>query len=346
MNNERLWFSDGSWHRLQRKRVAFETSCYYTAEPELPYGCQYEKRLTGDWKNDFQRDLEKSVLWDFFVKTNGGNWRANDNWDPSLDPCWDTWYGITCDEHGHVISLELSDNKLSGDLTYTMLGNLVSLLKLDLSSTAPDWNANENALANRLYGQMPSMAGCTRLEEIEVSGNQITALPPDLYKNGATLRVLSASHNLLKSWPQILPSFTALHTLELSNNNIQDFFTPDFGSMINLRYVHLQYNLLQGEVPESLINLQHVINFDLSHNTDLGGEMQRELVPVWEENDYIAIMNTSITGYLSELCLDIPFCWRFMYDTHKAMTWATASDVPDVVKDTLKLAQANSVSGT
>ena len=37
----------------------------------------------------------------------------------------------------------------------------------------------------------------------------------------------------------------------------------------------------------------------------------------------------------------MPFCWKFMYDTHKDLTWASVSDVPDIVGMTIDLAQTN-----
>ena len=89
---------------------------------------------------------------------------------------------------------------------------------------------------------------------------------------------------------------------------------------------------------------------------------------------YLSILNTSISGYISSLCeipqrlehqlihrmtecfpclrgLDVPFCWKYMYDTHKDfgiltaqasaqrlavmclqdLTWATVADIPDIV---------------
>lgn len=55
------------------------------------------------------------------------------------DPCWDYWYGVTCNEHGYVIKLELADNRVRGVLPPT-LGSLTSLIKLDLSSTEPQYH--------------------------------------------------------------------------------------------------------------------------------------------------------------------------------------------------------------
>merc|ERR1719326_1560677 len=121
-----------------------------------------------------RRMEEKEVLTLFFTSTGGVNtWRSTDNW-PEGDPCWDHWYGVTCNEHGHVISLELSDNGLVGKLPVTF-GRLQSMIKLDLSSTAADYHGHPNLYLNRLKGTIPSLKDMKILEELEISGNLFEA---------------------------------------------------------------------------------------------------------------------------------------------------------------------------
>jgi len=338
-DDEFLLVSDGKWHRAQRKRIAWETSCYYTYKTELPFGCQYSSSRTQAWRQDPARKEQREVLVALYYQTGGaqGLWRADENWGEDTDPCWDQWYGVTCDEHGHIISLELTDNGLVGTLP-SNLGRLTSLLKLDLSTTAPEYHAHPNVYRNRLSGPLPSLVDAARIEEIEISGNEIDALPWDLWQNAETLRSLSASHNKLKDLPQYLLRFTKLHTLELGHNEIDDEFPTDFGSLINMRFLQLEYNLLQGQVTDKIIGMRLNRVMDLSHNPGLSGVLPEGLIIEWKEQEYISILNTTISGYLSSLCLDVPHCWKFMYDTHKDLTWATANDVPDIVNYTMELA--------
>eukprot|EP00441_Pelagodinium_beii_P020865 CAMPEP_0197661582 /NCGR_PEP_ID=MMETSP1338-20131121/51539_1 /TAXON_ID=43686 ORGANISM="Pelagodinium beii, Strain RCC1491" /NCGR_SAMPLE_ID=MMETSP1338 /ASSEMBLY_ACC=CAM_ASM_000754 /LENGTH=375 /DNA_ID=CAMNT_0043239157 /DNA_START=75 /DNA_END=1202 /DNA_ORIENTATION=- len=338
-DDEKLLFSDGQWHRNQRKSIPLETSCYYTTHAALPYGCQYRAAKEPAYKSDSQRQLEKQALLDMFNALDGPNWRSTDNWDEDLDPCWDYWYGVTCDEHGYVIKLELADNRLVGSLPAT-IGNLISLLKLDLSSTQPDYHQHENRNINRIEGKMHSLARMTRIEEIEVSGNLITQLPKDLYLNAKTLRSLCASFNKLRKLPEKLDEYKVLHTLELDNNLIADTFPEEFGALSNARIIHLQYNKLKGEINEAIVGMDRVRVFDVAHNPNLGGQLPEEIIVLWAETDYLSILNTSISGYISSLCLDVPFCWKFMYDTHKDLTWATVADVPDIVSMTIELAKS------
>mmetsp|Transcript_73538 Transcript_73538/g.232222 ORF Transcript_73538/g.232222 Transcript_73538/m.232222 type:complete len:369 (-) Transcript_73538:51-1157(-) len=338
-DEERLLSSGGSWHRAQRKRVAFETSCYYTHEAELPHGCQRAMSGGSAWISDAQRAEEKNALLDLYQSTQGSLWRVSDNWSPDADPCWDAWYGVTCDEHGRVISLELVDNGLVGPLPAS-LGRLASLLRLDLSTTAARYHAHPNTQANRLRGALPSLAAAARLEELEVSGNELSRLPDDLWRAGPTLRVLSASRNRLVGLPGNLQRFVALHTLELGHNLIGDAFPAELGALSNLRFLHLEYNRLGGAVTEAVRGLRRVRVFDVSHNPGLAGQLPEDIIVEWTEQGYLSVINTSISGYIASLCLDVPFCWKFMYDTHRDLTWATAADVPDIVDITLSLAQS------
>jgi len=342
MDDERLLFADGTWHRLQRKHVAFETSCYYTHEPALPLGCQYNASTSDAWLGDGVRKEQRDVLMNLYDSTGGDQWRTSDNWGEG-DPCWDAWYGVTCDDHGHVTMLELADNRLDGMLPDT-LGRLTSMLKLDLSTTQAAYHSYVNLNANHLHGSFPSLAEMTRLEEIEVSGNNFQALPQDLYLNAKTLRLLSASRNQLTSLPQFLSRFSNLHTLELGNNQINMEFPSDFGSLTSIRYVHLEYNLISGAIPEQVTGMNRILVFDVAHNENLAGMLPEEIIVQWREAEYISILNTSITGYIAQLCIDVPFCWRYMYDTHADLTWAAAYDVPDIVNKTIELALAAAAS--
>jgi hypothetical protein len=77
---------------------------------------------------------EKEQLQALYVAANGDGWTDNQCWmDDLCDPC--TWFGVTCrrfPEGPHVISVELSNNNLTGSLPDT-LGWLTFLTRLDVS---------------------------------------------------------------------------------------------------------------------------------------------------------------------------------------------------------------------
>lgn len=339
MDDERLLLSEGNWHRGQRKYITFQDSCYYQSSPDSPLGCQYGVSKNSVWTLDTVRFAQTQVLGLLYDMTGGsaGNWHLSDNWGDG-DPCWDMWYGITCDEHGHVIAIELADNKLQGNLPGN-LAQLTSLLKLDVSSGAEHYNGHPNRLRNRLYGELPSLYGASRLEEVDISGNLFDEWPGDLWMCGSTLRVLSASHNLFTSMPALLNRFTALHTLELSHNLIEGYVPSELGDMLEARYIHLDYNFFTGDLPGSLPNMGKIVTFDISHNPDLSGQLPELIITSWPNAYYISILNTSLTGYIADLCLDVPMCYTYNYDTHGDLSDATAEEIPDIVYDTIALAE-------
>jgi len=337
MTTEMLLNSDGKWHRGQRNRIAFETACYYSYEAELPNGCQYDLSQTSQWLSDPGRMTDRLALVALYQSLEGDSWRYSDNWNQG-DPCWDFWYGITCDEHGRVIYLEMVDNRLAGVLD-AALGDLTSLMRLDVSSTNEVYMGYPNLYLNRIRGPIPSMKDCRRLQEIIVDGNFITTFPDDLFENSETIRIISASRNKLTDFPKKLERFANLHTLELSRNQIDDQFpTTEFRRLLNIRVVQLDYNLIKGPLEKEIADIPEVEIFDVSHNVNLDGELPESIIVTWNQIEYISVLNTSLQGYVASLCRDVPFCWKFMYDTHKDLTWATAADVPDIVNSTMELA--------
>lgn len=104
------------------------------------------------------RDLEAApgqiqALLDLFAATDGPRWAQPwpvDSRDTSYNrPCGDGWAGVTCDENGRVVRLELASRRLSGTIPASLCRHLgASLTLLDLSH-------------NFLTGTRPETAGCS-----------------------------------------------------------------------------------------------------------------------------------------------------------------------------------------
>lgn len=75
---------------------------------------------------------EREVLVDFYNGANGTSWLIQTNWLEADTTC--TWYGVTCDENGFIIGLELQNNWLKSTGAALQAASLVfSLSNLKVS---------------------------------------------------------------------------------------------------------------------------------------------------------------------------------------------------------------------
>ena len=58
---------------------------------------------------------DRSVLIELFLATNGPSWYNNDGWNTSASIS--TWHGVTVDEAGRVVMLDLGINYLEGEVS-------------------------------------------------------------------------------------------------------------------------------------------------------------------------------------------------------------------------------------
>jgi hypothetical protein len=124
---------------------------------------------------------DQAVLMCLYEKTDGENWKKNENW--GTDAPLSTWYGVTTDEDGSVIRLELSRNNMIGELPGVM-GQIMMLRRLDLST-------------NKLTGAMPDFSSCRFLEYLYLQKNLLRGEAPDCFELLSRLQVMDFGNNLL-----------------------------------------------------------------------------------------------------------------------------------------------------
>ena len=95
-------------------------------------------------------EIDRDVLVAFYVATTGR--RGWDNWLCKVP--LDQWAGVTTDENGRVMSLDLGYNDLSGSIP-PELGNLSSLQFLDLSDNGLSGSIPPDALAKAIRPERP-----------------------------------------------------------------------------------------------------------------------------------------------------------------------------------------------
>ena len=111
-------------------------------------------------------ETDREALVALYNATDGENWNGSANW--LSDAPIGEWEGVTTDDDGRVIALELPNNALSGEIP-AELGSLSNLLGLDLAN-------------NALSGEIPAELGSlSNLRELILANNDLSGeIPPEL----------------------------------------------------------------------------------------------------------------------------------------------------------------------
>ncbi len=168
-----------------------------------------------------------TLLADFYNATDGANWTNNTNW-LSNQP-YNTWYGITTNTNGDIISVALANNNLTGTIVLN-INALSELESLNLSN-------------NNLTGIIPSSLGnFTYLRNIYLSGNQFSGAIPTTLGNIYYLENLDLSNNMLDGpIPTALVYFDFLEYLDLSHNLLTGE-VPALGDGFTAPDINISYN--------------------------------------------------------------------------------------------------------
>ncbi|MCY4416334.1 MAG: hypothetical protein OXE87_08510 [Chloroflexi bacterium] len=149
-------------------------------------------------------EVDREALTALYQSTNGGNWENNDNW--LSDAPGNRWHGVTTDLDGHVVVLDLRDNRLNGEIP-PALGDLVNLRELRLrenqlrGAIPPELGklANLEVLSlvhNRLDGPIPPELGnLPNLKQFAAWSNQLSGEIPSSFANAVELTQFAVGGN-------------------------------------------------------------------------------------------------------------------------------------------------------
>ena len=196
---------------------------------------------------DDQKVLERDALIALYNSTDGANWIHNDNWGTDLP--LDEWYGVSIDERGHVYSIGLAANNLTGTIPES-IGNLVNLRYLNLMN-------------NQLTGNIPeSIGNLGNLDNLYLNDNQLTGDIPESIGNLVNLTRLYLYNNQLTGGiPESIGNLGNLTRLYLYNNQLTGDIPESIGNLVNLSYLYLMNNQLTGGIPDSFMNLAKLEDF-------------------------------------------------------------------------------------
>ncbi len=124
-----------------------------------------------DIQGDIQED-ERDILIELYDALGGDDWLKNSGWKSDL--ALDKWYGVDTDSNGSVVSINLANNNLEGELS-SSIGGLSNLHKLDIGG-------------NNIGGKLPLQLGTlNKLESIILSQNRFTGSIPMSLQQDADL---------------------------------------------------------------------------------------------------------------------------------------------------------------
>lgn len=167
---------------------------------------------------------DRNALLAFYEATGGANWKNNTNW--ATDKHLSQWYGVTCDDNGNVVRINLERNSLSGEIP-AAIGELTHLTYIYL------WD-------NQLSGTIPvELAQLTKLTSLTLGSNQLSG-----------------------SIPVELCSLTNLSTLDLRHNNLEGHLPKELGQLSMLSWLSLSYNRFTNEIPAEIKSLPNWSNFN------------------------------------------------------------------------------------
>lgn len=171
-------------------------------------------------------DEEFAVLCDLYESAGGEDWNMSRPWDISTSAVDDYgWEGLTLDDEGHVIEIDLSEKGLKGTIPASLF-SMPYLQVLDLS---------QNALTGKMEELVTGNASAVNLKKLNLSHNLFSGTITNNFALLTGLEEVFLGYNRLEDIDYLFPwdpfyvslSYQALHITDeaLSPGNL-DFAIP------------------------------------------------------------------------------------------------------------------------
>ncbi|XP_072979101.1 receptor kinase-like protein Xa21 [Typha angustifolia] len=208
--------------------------------------------------------------------------------------------------------IQMSNNALTGIIPPS-IGKLKSLywLILDYNQLEAKDSSFLTALSNctnlgilqlgtnKLYGMVPNAIAnlSTRLENLDISFNQIEGSIPVGIGDLVNLNVLDCSHNFLTgAIPATITRLEMLQILYLDHNNLSREIPSTFGNLTGLSKLDLSFNALSGSIPSSLgKSLLEALSLD---NNKLTGSIPKDVLLISTLSINLGMSHNQLSGQL------------------------------------------------
>ncbi|KAL5199304.1 hypothetical protein ABZP36_020507 [Zizania latifolia] len=160
--------------------------------------------------------------------------------------------------------IDFESNYLAGELPSQVFDRLPRLQYLYLSYN----NLSSHAGNTDLDPFFRSLRNCTRLQELELAGNNLRGRLPAFVGELSLgfLQIHLEDNAITGSIPPNISGLVNLTYLNLSNNLLNGSVPPEISRMRRLERLYLSNNLLTGEIPRSIGEMPHLGLVDLSGN--------------------------------------------------------------------------------
>ena len=186
---------------------------------------------------------QRDGLVEFYESLNGDSWTRNDNWKAKTE--LSEWFGVETDEDGNVTTLDLTSNKLNGELP-AAIGRLEHLVLLQIG------------FHEGVTGSIPPEIGeLKNLSILRLHHNGLTGSLPREMANLVNLRVLDLHHNPLAGpLPEWLGDLSQLGEIRIWGTTLSGPLPASLGNLTRLKQLYLYRSPgLSGPLPRSLMNL-------------------------------------------------------------------------------------------
>ncbi|KAF8023466.1 hypothetical protein BT93_F0846 [Corymbia citriodora subsp. variegata] len=195
----------------------------------------------------------------------------------TMSPC--AWYGISCNQVGSVIKINLTSTYVEGTLDKFPFSSLSHLMYMDLCINSlsghipPQISLLRNLTYldlsnNRFSGNIPPEIGhLTKLEVLHLVFNELNgSIPQEIGQLHLLNEIALSSNHLNGPIPSSLGNLSKLVVLYLFNNSLSGSIPPEIGNMTNLELLHMDTNFLTGPIPSTLGNLTKLTELNLFNN--------------------------------------------------------------------------------
>jgi len=267
-------------------------------------------------------DMAVESLQGIYDETGGDHWTNNTGWMTNASHC--EWYGILCDDDGHVIELKLKSNNITGEYPSDFLSKLYKLKTLDLADNnlwgtmagtydPYDYNDDDWGSWAAIEIDRSIFFNLRELTHVDLSQNNLSGEVDVLF--APALEHVNFSHNnftSINSFKTFKRSHGTLRICDLSFNSIQQEASKFLKNMPpNLEQLFLSNNLIERNLPKSLESLAYLRQFSIGFNR-LSGELPdfSTSFPNLQELNFSNQKqdnNTGFTGTIPESFSNLPF---------------------------------------